>query len=440
MRHDGGYVMVATRKHFALRLHFSGGSAPELVRTEFGSDESVHEWMPGRTRRPALDALAALVIQRLLGDEPLTDRLAVAQLLGAIHHLGKYEFKWPGFMLQDRALLRELAVLGRDRDGDAAWLSADLVPASQITVKLDGKNISRDSRALERLRAGLLERISESRGVRPARRETSELERAIAQSFGPAAARVSITVGEADGHVPRLAAARLMEIIRGRRHVAIGLSGGALQQAAIHELRRPMHRGGKVGAVRIVALNVMKWCDARVDCSAEFLAFGMASLFASAVDVADVALPPLPHMAGHVAQYRRAIDDCGVLMLSCGSPTSSFISEYLAAFGQTLPPHAVGDLAGHPIDGCGARASTAAIDALLAPLGCQPSLDRLRAIVRGGRARVMLIADGVPGNEKPPEAKGLVVRAALLGGLVNEVVIPRGLADIVAGERLLLRA
>jgi hypothetical protein len=176
----------------------------------------------------------------------------------------------------------------------------------------------------------------------------------------------------------------------------------------------------------------MRYDDWRAERSAEHLAFALARMFSTAV---DVVLPPLTDHPQPQEAYHSAVRHCQLLILSGGSAQASFVSDHLRLHGQALPDRAVGDLAGHPISASGHDALTRRIERVLAPLKCQPSLLTLHEMATSGDVQVMLVADAIPGTNAPPSAKGRVVRAALLGELVNSVVLSRRLAEeVVAGR------
>ena len=427
-----------------LHLYFAGASSPVLVETKFGAAAGpLHTWRGCSPQARAPHAFAALAVHSKFCRKPLDDETAVGLLRSTCHEVSKKksDLKWPIWLLDDAALLSRLLVFDGPGKLRTVSLSRELLAPDDITVVLDGKAVATgDRRLLQRLLAGLLDRggarTEAPRGAQPV--PTSELVREMRASLNGSASGVSLFVAENEGEVPRLAATRLIDLVNtyvagsGSDPLTICISGGNLQKFVLHELNWPAMGRTLARSVRIVALNRMRWDDWSAERSAEHLAFELARLFSSAV---DVVLPPLTDHPQKLLAYRRAVRSGQILVLSAGSARASFVSEFLRQHGEALPDRAVGDLAGHPITASGENAATRKITRILAPLNCQPSLGELRLMASRGTAQVMLVADAIPGTNAPPAAKGRVVRAALLGGLVNSVVLSRRLAEEVVRGR-----
>lgn len=427
-----------------MRLSFAGGATPKLIQTQFhGAEPSEITWnCDDQFDRPAVHAFAALVISKALGEEALVDPRALKLLSNAVHDARRPELMWPLHMFGDRALLPALTRLEyvRQGKGDRRPRAATLGPAlplAQISLELDEKPLAGGARRLRRLQSELLQRIRHPAVAMPSDHAPGTLADALRASVGASAASVAISIAEMNKLVPWMAARRLMRIILAHTGdtLTICLSGGRLQQHVIAALKQlVLERTRRPIVVRLVAANRMRHDSDRASCSAELLAFELATVLAPVVTRTEIVLPPTWGIASDQAAYRDIVESADVMLLAGGSPQSSFISQYLARHGTRLPHDAVGDLAGNPIGSRGADVTDDALRRILERLGCLPTLEQLRAIVARGRARVMLIADSLPGDEGPPAAKGRVVRAALLGGLANDVVVSRELADIVAGE------
>lgn len=425
-----------------LELHFAWSSSPLLLETKFCAGESApHSWTLHSPHARAPLALAALGVHTKVCRKPLDDEAAVTRLFNACREVSRNttDLKWPHWWFGDGALLKRLLVFNGRGKLRTVTLSRELLSPEDITIVLDGRIVAADDRRLlQRLRAGLLDsgapRAEARRGELPP--PASQLVRRIRDRLDGPARRASFVVGEREGEVPRLAAKRLLEVVTqhatrgGKGPLTIGISGGLLQQFVLYELSRPALARPLASSVRVVALNRMRADDWRAERSAAHLAFDLVKRLSMGV---DVVLPPLSNHPRKLSEYRRAVRSCKFFMLSGGGARASFISEYLRQHGEALPDHAVGDLAGHPISASGRDAATRRVERLLAPLNCQPSLTELHQLATRGSAEVMLVADAVPGNHAaPPSTKGRVVRAALLAGLVNSVVLSRRLAEEVA--------